>query len=259
MKNMFCEHINLGMNRRDFFGRFALGIGGAALTELLRNSASASEVKNPFAGVLDHPHFAPKAKRIIYLFMAGGPSQHDLFDYKPLLNQMNGEDLPASVRMGQRLTGMSAHQARLPLAGSIFKFAQHGPSGAWVSELHAARPRKSPMSFASSARCTRTTSIMIRRSPSSRRAINCRAARRWARGSRTDSETPMPICPPSSCSSRRTGSISRSTRGSGEMGFCLVCIKGCSFGPAAIPFCSSTIRPAFPRKAGARCSTASRN
>ncbi len=135
MKSMFCEHINLGMNRRDFFGRFALGIGGAALTELLRNSASASEVKNPFAGVLDHPHFAPKAKRIIYLFMAGGPSQHDLFDYKPLLNQMNGEDLPASVRMGQRLTGMSANQARLPLAGSIFKFGQHGPSGAWVSEL----------------------------------------------------------------------------------------------------------------------------
>ena len=67
--------------------------------------------------------------------MSGGPSQLDLFDYKPLLNKLNGQDLPDSVRMGQRLTGMSANQATLPLAGSIFKFAQHGQSGAWVSEL----------------------------------------------------------------------------------------------------------------------------
>jgi hypothetical protein len=67
--------------------------------------------------------------------MSGGPSQHDLFDYKPLLNRMNGQDLPASVRMGQRLTGMSAYQATLPMAGSHFKFAQHGKSGAWVSDL----------------------------------------------------------------------------------------------------------------------------
>src|SRR5205085_9575919 len=67
--------------------------------------------------------------------LRGGPSQHDLFDYKPLLNKMNGQDLPASVRMGQRLTGMSANQATLPLAGSIFKFAQHGQSRAWVSDL----------------------------------------------------------------------------------------------------------------------------
>src|SRR5207237_3729660 len=90
---------------------------------------------NPFEGVLDAPHFAPKAKRVIYLFMSGGPSQLDLFDYKPLLSKMNGQDLPESVRMGQRLTGMSANQATLPMAGSIFKFDQHGKSGAWVSEL----------------------------------------------------------------------------------------------------------------------------
>src|SRR5437870_1944019 len=67
--------------------------------------------------------------------MSGGPSQHVLFDYKPLLNKMNGQDLPASVRMGQRLTGMTGNQATLPLAGSIFKFAQHGKCGAWVSDL----------------------------------------------------------------------------------------------------------------------------
>lgn len=124
------------MNRRDFFGRFGLGMGGMALFGLLnRDLFAAAPQAASFKGVLDRPHFAPKAKRIIYLFMSGGPSQHDLFDYKPLLNQKNGEDLPESVRMGQRLTGMSGNQARLPLAGSIFKFAQHGSSGAWVSEL----------------------------------------------------------------------------------------------------------------------------
>jgi len=80
-------------------------------------------------------HFPPKAKRVIYLFMAGGPSQLETFDYKPLLNARNGEQLPDSVRQGQRLTGMSANQALLPMAGSIFNFAQHGRNGTWVSEL----------------------------------------------------------------------------------------------------------------------------
>lgn len=133
---MNCQHVNFAMNRRDFFGRFALGMGGMALFSLLdRDAVGAAPAVNPFKGILDQPHFAPKAKRIIYLFMSGGPSQHDLFDYKPLLNKLNGQDLPASVRMGQRLTGMSGNQATLPLAGSLFKFAQHGQSGAWVSEL----------------------------------------------------------------------------------------------------------------------------
>ena len=132
---MFCHNLNLGMTRRDFFGRFALGLGGIALSQLLPRSFAASAAAKPFRGVLARPHFAPRAKRIIYLFMAGGPSQLDLFDYKPLLNQRNGEDLPESVRMGQRLTGMSANQAQLPMAGSIFNFAQHGASGAWMSDL----------------------------------------------------------------------------------------------------------------------------
>ena len=134
---MFCDHLNLGMTRREFFGRFALGLGGIALSQLLPRSlgAASAPAANPFRGVLAELHFAPRAKRIIYLFMAGGPSQLDLFDYKPLLNQRNGEDLPESVRMGQRLTGMSANQSQLPMAGSIFKFAQHGRTGAWVSDL----------------------------------------------------------------------------------------------------------------------------
>jgi hypothetical protein len=80
-------------------------------------------------------HSSPRAKRVIFLFQAGGPAQQDLFDYKPLLNMQNGEQLPAHIRGGQRLTGMSAQQASIPLAGSVFKFAQYGQSGAWLSEL----------------------------------------------------------------------------------------------------------------------------
>ena len=123
---MLTNDILPSINRRLFLRGCGMGLGGLALGQLLNQGNAAA---------LDRPHFEPKAKRIIYLFMAGGPSQLDLFDYKPLLNQRHGQDLPASVRMGQRLTGMSAHQATLPLAGSIFGFARHGQSGAWVSEL----------------------------------------------------------------------------------------------------------------------------
>ena len=86
-------------------------------------------------GVLDSPHIAPKARRVIYLFQSGGPSQLELFDYKPSLDQLRGEELPASVRMGQRLTGMTAFQATKPLAPTVYPFARHGQSGAWISEL----------------------------------------------------------------------------------------------------------------------------
>ena len=133
---MFCDHVNFNLSRREFFSRFAMGVGGVSLMNLLQRSVQAQPgAASAFRGALGGPHFAPKAKRIIYLFMAGGPSQHDMFDYKPILNRLNGEDLPESVRGKQRLTGMSAHQSRLPLAGSHFQFAQHGQSRAWVSEL----------------------------------------------------------------------------------------------------------------------------
>lgn len=121
------------LNRRQFLNRFGMGLGGVALAEMLASEqASAAPVDH---GVLGDPHFAPKAKRIIYLFMSGGPSQLDLFDYKPLLNKLHGQQLPDSVRGGQRLTGMSGNQSSIPLVGSPFKFAQHGQSGAWFSEL----------------------------------------------------------------------------------------------------------------------------
>jgi hypothetical protein len=106
-------------------------VGTAALTKLLNERDALSAVRT----------MAPKAQRIIYLFQAGGMSQLESFDYKPALEKMRGQNLPDSVRRGQRLTGMSAHQTSLPIAPSLFKFAQHGQSGAWVSELfpHTAR------------------------------------------------------------------------------------------------------------------------
>jgi len=138
---MFCRHVNFQMDRREFFGRFGLGLGGAALFSILnRGQAQAQALIAPPTVGAALPgslltHHAARAKRIIYLFMSGGPSQLDLFDYKPILNQRHGEELPDSVRKGQRLTGMSANQAALPLAGSAFKFARHGQSGMTISEL----------------------------------------------------------------------------------------------------------------------------
>jgi hypothetical protein len=132
---VFCHNVDFGLDRRAFFARFGMGLGGVALMDLLRADAQESATPNPFAGVLERPHHAPKAKRIISLFMAGGPSQLDLFDHKPLLNERNGQDLPDTVRMGQRVTGMTANQATLPMAGSVFRFQRHGRSGATVSEL----------------------------------------------------------------------------------------------------------------------------
>ena len=122
------------MSRRECLNRFALGLGGVALAQLLGRGAHAAPAPTPDLAAARH-HFAPKAKRIIYLFQSGGPSQLDLFDYKPLLNQRHGEQLPDSVRGGQRLTGMSGNQSSIPIAGSPFTFSQHGQSGAWLSDL----------------------------------------------------------------------------------------------------------------------------
>ncbi|MEX0937244.1 MAG: DUF1501 domain-containing protein [Pirellulales bacterium] len=131
------RQLALQMTRRHFFARSGLGIGAAALAQLLGEQTAHGESGGgeDRRGILDAVHHPATAKRVIYLFMSGGPSQMDLLDHKPLLNEQNGQQLPASVRRGQRLTGMSAHQATLPVAGSAFKFAQHGQSGAWISEL----------------------------------------------------------------------------------------------------------------------------
>src|SRR5688500_19041301 len=117
--------------RRQFLIRSAGGIGTAALASLLNPELFA----DPAGGGDRVPQVAPRAKRVIYLFMHGGPSQLDLFDHKPELHRRHGEELPESVRQGQRLTGMTSGQKSFPVVSSIFRFARHGQSGAWISEL----------------------------------------------------------------------------------------------------------------------------
>ena len=134
-----CHQYQRHYTRRDFLGKTSLGLGAAALaglmspTGLFGKTAPAPMVGNGGGGILGAPHFTPKVKRVIYLFQSGGPSQIDLFDHKPKLRDLHGSELPASVRKGQRLTGMSSGQATLPVAASAFDFAQHGESGAWIS------------------------------------------------------------------------------------------------------------------------------
>ena len=127
------------MTRRHFFGKTASGIGTAALASLLnqdlRSATTSPTESRPYPGLAGFPNFAPRAKRVIYLFQSGAPSQIELFDYKPKLAAIRGTDLPESVRRGQRLTGMTSVQDRLPLADSPFKFKQYGESGTWLSEL----------------------------------------------------------------------------------------------------------------------------
>lgn len=139
------DRLNKGWDRRNFLTKTSLGIGALALSSLigktvlgelantLANESSAATLEQEILKAL--PHFAPKAKRVVYLFMSGGPSQFETFDYKPKLVDLFGQELPDSIRQGQRLTGMSGSQSTLPVVPSIFKFNQHGDSRTWVSEL----------------------------------------------------------------------------------------------------------------------------
>ena len=137
-----CTHQhNKNYSRRDFLTKTSLGMGALSMASMLdpmgllgqNNILQPTPALN--GGLSGIPHFPPRVKRVIYLFQSGAPSQLDLFDYKPLLNKMNGQDLPESVRAGQRLTGMTSGQASFPLAGTLFNFKQHGASGAWMSDL----------------------------------------------------------------------------------------------------------------------------
>ena len=121
--------------RRQLLARGAHGLGGLALYTLLGMNASAATEKKAVGGLPGLPNFPPKAKRAIYLHMLGAPPQMETFDYKPKMAEWFNKDLPDSVRQGQRLTTMTSGQTRFPVAPSIFKFAQYGQNGAWVSEL----------------------------------------------------------------------------------------------------------------------------
>jgi hypothetical protein len=131
-----CDDPRHQMTRRHFFGLNSTGVGLAALAGLMGPNLKADTASHPTHGGLPgFPNFAPKAKRVIYLFQSGGPSQMELFDFKPRLKEFQGTDLPESIRGGQRLTGMSATQSSFPVVPSKFAFEQRGNSGAWVSEL----------------------------------------------------------------------------------------------------------------------------
>jgi hypothetical protein len=134
MSNPFFEN-QQHVTRRHFLGKLSVGLGSAALGTLLTKdlfSPKKSLEESIMAGI---PHFAPKAKRVIYLFQNGAPSQLESFDYKPLLNKMVGQELPASIRGAQRLTGMTSGQDKFPLVGSKFAFNQYGQNGTWISEI----------------------------------------------------------------------------------------------------------------------------
>ena len=134
--NELCD-LKYNCTRRHFLSRTSLGIGSVALATMLNPwpAMARPDPDDPMGGILINPHFTPRVRRIIYLFQSGGPSHLDLFDYKPTLAEMNGEQLPESVRKGQRLTGMTAYQKSFPLAGSRFSFSSYGKSGRMISEL----------------------------------------------------------------------------------------------------------------------------
>ena len=126
------------LTRRRFLELSRTGIGAAALATLWQRDLmgqGTSSTPASVGGLAGLPHFAPKAKRVIYLFQAGAPSQHELWEYKPKVSELRGTELPESVRAGQRLTTMTASQASFPVIPSVFPFNQHGETGTWVSEL----------------------------------------------------------------------------------------------------------------------------
>jgi hypothetical protein len=137
MSHLFDHPYALAMTRRYFFQSASFTLGTAALATLLQEEGRAAESGSPtgFGAALKQTHHPAKARHVIYLHMVGGPSQMDLFDYKPKMLDYFDKDLPDSVRMGQRLTTMTSGQARFPIAPSKFKFRQHGQCGMWVCEL----------------------------------------------------------------------------------------------------------------------------
>ena len=134
MDKNILEH-GLNFNRRRFLSRLSMGLGSVALGSLLIPDLFSGGGTEELERTVGLPDFAPKAKRVIYLFQNGAPSQLESFDYKPKLRDMMGQELPESVRGGQRLTGMTASQKSFPLVGSFYGFNQYGESRAWISDL----------------------------------------------------------------------------------------------------------------------------
>src|SRR3954469_17335281 len=129
------EEFRQQISRRFFLSAGSHLLGGAALASLTGSALARSTKLSMGSTAPVHTHFAPKAKQVIYLHMVGGPSQMDLFDYKPVMRDWFDKDLPESVRMGRRLTTMTSGQARFPIAPSMYRFERCGKSGMWMSEL----------------------------------------------------------------------------------------------------------------------------
>src|SRR5688572_19535745 len=131
------NEITTALTRRAFLQKSTTGLGTLALASLLNRNVFAADAATPLGvpGSLQTLHWAPKAKRVIYLFMSGAPSHLDLFDPKPKLTEMSGKDLPESVRKGQRITTMTSGQKNLFCVGSPFKFAKYGKAQMDISEL----------------------------------------------------------------------------------------------------------------------------
>src|SRR6187549_175752 len=135
------DELRLHLTRRQLFGLSARGIGIGALASLIApetlgaaQGATAAARDPKTGGLVGLPHHAPKAKRVIFLHMSGGPSQLETFDYKPGLEKYQGTQIPDSIRNGQRVA-QTMGQSTLPVAKSMYSFAQHGQAGTWVSEL----------------------------------------------------------------------------------------------------------------------------
>src|SRR5215472_14011635 len=131
----FADETAKIINRRTFLAKSTTGLGALALASLFKENLFAADAKTSLHGALKSLDFAPKARRVIYLFMSGAPSHIDLFDPKPKLKEMTNTELPASVRMGQRITGMTSGQKQLLCVGSPFEFKKHGHCGMELSEL----------------------------------------------------------------------------------------------------------------------------
>ncbi len=177
----------LAMTRCHFFGRSSRRYRSSRACDAARRRAgmAGATAGSKIGGLPGLPHFAPKAKRVIFLHQSGGPSQMDLFDYKPNMGKFQGTELPDSIRRGQRITGMTSGQSSFPVASPIFKFQQHGASGTWLSEL---LPHLSKVVDDIAIVKTMNTDAINHDpiSPSFRVEASSQAGRAWARGSATD-------------------------------------------------------------------------
>ncbi len=180
---------SLTTQRRKFLLGTGYGLGATALStllnpELIGTANAAAGASNP--GLPQFPNFAPKAKRIIYLFMAGGPSHIDTFDYKPEMRKFHGQELPESVRQGQRLTGMTSGQSTFPCVAPMFNFERFGQHGTWVN--------KDILPYTSGI----VDDIMTRRSRTSTPAFNSKGNPRSVLGSVMAWAAKTITCPPTS-------------------------------------------------------------